>query len=216
MTTLDIATDNLDAPAARPANPPTAKQVEFARDLYRNVRDLLAELHDLDAESWPAESNATLLDIKGDAGKRAVQDRRAMSAYLDDMVETRKALRDYVRDARRVTGKRAPQPGDDVPAGQYALAAGNGVVKFYEVDKPESGRWAGYTFVSARASDERHPIRDRAKRAEILSRIAEDPAAASRLFGIELGRCGVCGRSLTDETSRAYGIGPVCRERTGW
>jgi len=33
------------------------------------------------------------------------------------------------------------------------------------------------------------------------------------LYGTELGECGVCGRTLTDEKSRAYGIGPVCRER---
>jgi hypothetical protein len=34
---------------------------------------------------------------------------------------------------------------------------------------------------------------------------------AMALFGREIGRCGICGRSLTDEVSRACGIGPVCR-----
>ena len=35
---------------------------------------------------------------------------------------------------------------------------------------------------------------------------------AQVLFGREIGRCGVCGKTLTDETSRALGIGPVCRD----
>jgi len=37
--------------------------------------------------------------------------------------------------------------------------------------------------------------------------------SAMRLFGIELGRCGRCGLPLTDEASRARGIGPTCWSR---
>lgn len=36
---------------------------------------------------------------------------------------------------------------------------------------------------------------------------------AARLFGQELGSCGRCGRSLTDDESRAVGIGPICRRK---
>lgn len=36
---------------------------------------------------------------------------------------------------------------------------------------------------------------------------------AMALFGAEFGRCGRCGRSLTDEESRARGLGPDCAER---
>jgi hypothetical protein len=32
-------------------------------------------------------------------------------------------------------------------------------------------------------------------------------------YGMLIGKCGVCGRTLTDEESRANGIGPVCAER---
>lgn len=39
----------------------------------------------------------------------------------------------------------------------------------------------------------------------------DEPLMNARiLFGMELGRCGCCGRTLTDETSRARGIGPTC------
>jgi hypothetical protein len=37
---------------------------------------------------------------------------------------------------------------------------------------------------------------------------------AQALFGQEIGRCGCCGKSLTDETSRSIGIGPKCRQHS--
>lgn len=48
---------------------------------------------------------------------------------------------------------------------------------------------------------------------KMLSAIAEDPEAAASLFGHEYGRCGICGRGLTNDESRARGIGPVCARR---
>ena len=107
---------------------------------------------------------------------------------------------------------------NSVPAGRYALRDedhGGTVVKFYRVSKPEEGKWAGYTFVDIQASDEFYPVRGRTKFI-ILESIAADPQGAAILYGRELGVCGICGRTLTDEESRAYGIGPVCREKSGW
>lgn len=49
--------------------------------------------------------------------------------------------------------------------------------------------------------------------ARIVAEMSEaELKAAQVLFGQEIGRCGCCGKSLTDETSRALGIGPVCRD----
>lgn len=42
------------------------------------------------------------------------------------------------------------------------------------------------------------------------------PKAAMLLFGQELGSCGHCGRMLTNDESRARGIGPVCAAKKGW
>lgn len=103
----------------------------------------------------------------------------------------------------------------DVAAGRYALVADDGVVKFYTVDRPTEGKWAGRTFVNAMGSDTRYPIRNRDERDRILATIAEAPETAMRLYASELGRCGYCGRELTDETSRAAGIGPDCAARHG-
>lgn len=46
--------------------------------------------------------------------------------------------------------------------------------------------------------------------------IAAGPKEAMLRFGREIGSCGHCGRTLTNDESRAYGIGPVCRKGKGW
>lgn len=117
---------------------------------------------------------------------------------------------------RQATTERPALVDYDVPAGRYALAESDGVTRFFVVDKPTEGRWAGRTFVKVQASDDLFPLKNRQQANSVLRRIAADPRAASLLYGRQIGSCGVCGRTLTDETSRANGIGPVCAEKTGW
>lgn len=47
--------------------------------------------------------------------------------------------------------------------------------------------------------------------ARVESAIADDESAAARRFATFCTRCCICGRTLTEESSRAYGIGPECR-----
>lgn len=111
-----------------------------------------------------------------------------------------------------------------VPDGRYALTFNNGKTRFFKVNSPTKGRWAGYTFLSMLAANGGHgiesldefPVRDRAKRDAVMNLIAADPSAASMAFGKEIKACGVCGRALTDQDSRDAGIGPVCRGKLGW
>jgi hypothetical protein len=102
-----------------------------------------------------------------------------------------------------------------VPAGRYAIER-EGTLKFYRVTRPEEGRWAGWTFVDRQASDERYPVKNRIERESILRQIGEDVQGAMETYGRELGHCGHCGRTLTNEVSRERGIGPVCAEKMGW
>lgn len=88
-----------------------------------------------------------------------------------------------------------------------------GVVKFYRVKKMIEGNWAGKVFVDAQASDDYYPVRSPETLAGVLTAIASDPAAAALLYANELNRCSRCGRTLTDETSRAVGMGPECRSK---
>lgn len=114
----------------------------------------------------------------------------------------------------------APASADvEVPAGRYAVDTNDGAVNtlaFYKVDRPTEGRWAGYVFVKLMQSDAEQRL-SREASAAILAKIAEaGPAEASARYGHEIGECGVCGRTLTNDESRAYGIGPDCRKKHGW
>lgn len=97
--------------------------------------------------------------------------------------------------------------------GYYAIDMDD-TVKFYRVDMPTEGKWAGRTFLSVQASDDFHAIKNSDTRNKVLAAIvAQGVEVSMRRYGLLIGRCGVCRRTLTDETSRAYGIGPVCRDR---
>ena len=107
-----------------------------------------------------------------------------------------------------------------VPAGYYALRDPNGEdeadISFYRVEYGRTAtKWEGHVFVSRFHGDNLRPVLH-LERAEVLERISRDPAAASMLYGERIGKCGVCGKTLTDPESRAQGIGPVCRQKQGW
>jgi len=96
-----------------------------------------------------------------------------------------------------------------VESGYYAVIE-DGVLHFFKVDSPTEGKWAGYTFIRIQASNETYPIKNKERREKILDLIKADPREAMERYGQELGICGRCGRTLTDEESRARGIGPIC------
>jgi hypothetical protein len=112
--------------------------------------------------------------------------------------------------------------GDDpfpaVEPGRYAVMIG-GTLKFFriKIGKTES-RWAGFIFIDAGRGGDMNgnlywtPVKDFAYKRQILTLIATEPKKAMARFGQEVGSCGRCGRTLTDETSRARGIGPDCWE----
>ena len=89
-----------------------------------------------------------------------------------------------------------------------------GKESFFRVSKPdENSRWHGYTFLAIQASDDFYSIKDKQRRDAIYAEILKDPINAMNEYGIRLGRCGVCNRTLTDRDSRLRGIGPICAAR---
>ena len=108
----------------------------------------------------------------------------------------------------------APAPAADAPEvadGRYALEL-DGKLRFFHVNTPTEGRWAGYTFVKEQAGGDVYRVGSAERRRAIRAAIAADPEALAR-YGKTLGTCGRCGRELTDETSRELGLGPVCRAK---
>lgn len=122
----------------------------------------------------------------------------------------------------KVAAQAAAAADPEVPEGRYAVEVPGGedtdgepVLRFFRVDRPTEGRWAGRTFVKIQAGDDFLPYRGEKTR-RVLDAIAQDPRAAAIRYGHELGVCGRCGRTLTDADSRAAGIGPVCATKAGW
>lgn len=99
-----------------------------------------------------------------------------------------------------------------VQAVDFERNGGKPFFEFYRVDKPAKGKWAGYTFVKIQAGDDFHKLGFQ-RQLSVVEAIAADPAQALSDYGHEVGRCGVCNRTLTDPESITRGIGPVCAER---
>jgi hypothetical protein len=109
-----------------------------------------------------------------------------------------------------------PATDTDVPAGRYAFTGADGTTVFVKVDQPIAGKWAGYTFVTRQLSDDFARM-TRTQQADALKAILALGVKESALrYGKELGVCSVCARTLTNEQSRAAGIGPVCAGNMGW
>jgi hypothetical protein len=102
-----------------------------------------------------------------------------------------------------------PHQGENLADGCYAVERA-GTLYFYRVVTKSEGRWAGRQFVNRFKSDDLLPI-TRRESEEARALILADVEAARATFARELTRCYQCGKMLTDDLSRALGIGPVCR-----
>lgn len=96
-----------------------------------------------------------------------------------------------------------------IPAGRYALTHTDGHIYFFQVDRPEHGKWAGWTFVKRISGDNLLRISKEESR-QVLAAIASNPLAAARRYGRERMVCGMCRHGLTDDKSLKLGIGPDC------
>lgn len=169
--------------------------------------------------------------VESEADRRAKAAREALaSVEAGDKIQ---ALTDEERSLKALITQPADRKVDvsaslaKIPAGAYALdsapdTAGKTHTVFWLIDRPVSGKWAGWTFVkvqqgpsAGRFSTIRPDNLATPAAAAVLGRIAANPLDAARRYGIELGMCAVCGQALTNEESRQFGIGPICRTRFG-
>lgn len=152
---------------------------------------------------------ASLLESR-ESGGRKIEDlepltRATASAAIDWLKDQpRKAV--AASFAAAVAAAAAPP----APAGYFAVEYA-GALRFYRLAEGR-GKWAGYMFVNRYISDDETRV-SRAESDAVRAIVAADPEAAGRRFADEFTRCWVCGRMLTDEESRAAGIGPVCAGR---
>jgi len=103
-----------------------------------------------------------------------------------------------------------------VPDGRYAVPSqsGRNDLDFWFVSTApdDAGEWAGFRRVSrvvGGRADGR--VRGATRTAALEAIIAAGIEDARMTYARELGRCWHCNLHLTDEASRAAGMGPVCR-----
>jgi hypothetical protein len=162
----------------------------------------------LDEKDVAPKDGKTIADLKQEAAT-------CTKARASNWITKLMSLPNKPAAAPTPKGQNMPAHLADVPAGRYAVGI-KGVLGFYHVQTPTEGRWAGYTFVKQQASDDLHPVKGERKYEVLRTIAATGPETASKRYGLELGKCGVCGRTLTDADSRAKGIGPVCADKQGW
>lgn len=199
--------------------PASDKTVRYIHDLLdqKDTTDYLLHIgHPVNTH--PAVIERTKRSV-GDPDDKAVP--RISQNRASGIIETLKPLPYKAREPAQPQGKQSVQF-PDIPAGRYALDTDEGV-KFYKVDRPDQGRWAGYTFVKRLRAQGYHGLDQLAEvrmyvgqQVEVAKAIAENPEAAMARFGHAIGHCGRCGRELTKDESIKLGIGPVCAGKLGW
>jgi len=180
--------------------------VDEVRDLrtpgqVRFMDSLVSQISALDSEAGTRAKTYT--DGMTEHGRWTPGRNGTASTWIDRMLAKLAALKSA-----------APAPTTTAPVaqvedGRYAVEE-DGVLKFFKV---KNGGRPGFVFLDVQASDDWHAIRVVARIRKIVELIAQDPHAAMVRYGHELGECGRCGRTLTDEASRAAGIGPVCASK---
>jgi Family of unknown function (DUF6011) len=136
----------------------------------------------------------------------------------DKLIQTLKALdwkpKQHTTSPPNTT--QAPNPPHPVQSTQATQSTDGGVSKegrYFIVDPTDGVEKFVHVTVHVRASDTLYPINDPTHRNEMLGTIAKDPINAMNEYGIRLGICGCCGRTLTNVDSRLKGIGPICASR---
>lgn len=108
---------------------------------------------------------------------------------------------------------------NEVPDGFYAVTmeTHKNETSFFRLRTGKRGRWEGFQFADqvVGGASRGYPVRGSSKELLIAAILEQGVTESRERYGREIGRCGCCNRTLTDDTSRARGIGPECWSRLG-
>lgn len=118
-------------------------------------------------------------------------------------------LIDLKRSARQAAAVKAAEPVPFIEAGRYAIDNNESTLAFYRVAAKDGRNTAVFVY----SSDEQRKLPAKAA-AGVLRKLAEvDLEAAGVRFGQETRKCRKCGKRLTQEHTRAAGIGDECASK---
>lgn len=145
-----------------------------------------------------------------------LEERGLLTPEIEEQIPTltKKQISKWIEKAKTIAPTRI---WSDIPDGRYAVTGNDGSTDFYRITTgaPES-RWAGRRFLQLQLSDNYETVAQPTRSAVIRKIIADTPKACAIRYGMEIGRCAICDRTLTNPESIARGIGPICAERVGW
>jgi Family of unknown function (DUF6011) len=182
---------------------PTESQVKFMNDLLTR----LAEFASAEAVEALRQSYRDMYTTRALTKERASQE-------IENLLELVRIGREHAaKMGQQVPAQKAMADGPIalVPAGRYAITGTEGQTVFVHVVKFDSGAF----IVNQQISDDVTRMPRGVARGVLQKIVDAGIEESSTRYGRELGVCGVCGRTLTNEDSRAAGIGPVCRSRLG-
>lgn len=119
-------------------------------------------------------------------------------------------LKEKVKKLRKDEASKIQWPG--VPTGRYAYRKSDDPedIAFFHVVVKDNG----FPLLWIYTPMEEIAVRSFAQKRLILQKILDlGPVECERLFGQKIGICSRCGTELTNTESRAYGIGPICRNK---
>jgi hypothetical protein len=177
--------------------PVTEKQKNFIRSLLTQLKDIKP-------------------DVYATAFTYVQQHAKTMTKEQGRDIITR--LKGHVNSAPTQPTVNKVDSFTDIPDGYYAITADEGHTSFYRVSTfketpryPVPGRRVQLQMSDALQNMSR-VIRD-----TVLRKIRDaGPKAAAERYAREIGNCYSCGRTLTNDESRAVGIGPTCRSKVTW
>ena len=185
--------------------PATVKQLQFIESLI-SERDVSATLR------------AQIMEIctRPDASP-------AMGGPVSQVIDQLKAMPRKNAGGQTATARVNPLVAAGIPCARYVIersevaidghgAFGGQPVIFLEVREFKSTRYMR-KLVGAPGSYTRAKVTIAERDALVAALVAVTPRVATRRYSELYSICSVCGSELTDETSRALGLGPVCRGR---
>ena len=158
------------------------------------------------------EQRKARIDAERDAARARVAAEQAERQAHENSLQS---ARTDVRALSVDLFNRAGVAGQSKPDVHVAIdnVTGSNDLDFYRVVRAAGGV-ATYRILGGH-NDQRLNVEDAVKVLERLACTASIPGALAA-YGREIGRCGRCHRSLTDEGSRAAGLGPECASKIGF
>lgn len=206
--------------------------IEEARNCYLRIAQTIYTPPVKTFEPATARQLSYINDLGGSRAKAVRMSKSEASDYITVLKRRPRPVNLQTTAPNRVTTKvpismlyDAIKPGRE---GRFAVQADtNTPYVFFRITTPKSGQFAGSLKVQTQHGpdfklalvvwpgvEQRVTVYNKSVEDDLLL-VCVDPNGGKIAYGRELHHCGICGKELTDERSRWYGIGPDCETRNG-